>query len=146
MVEHLSGLWMFRQIHLWTILKVQSTILCNRFKCNIHFTCCTFSLVPKLTLVSYSFSLIIQPTMVKSCIHFWASISLMIISPTSGWKKVSSRCCLMVLGGIFKLTTKTHRNSIGCFEIGYVILRSSMQTSLETNSIWVGTFYGSYWK
>jgi hypothetical protein len=61
----------------------------------------------------------------------------MIISPTSKWKKVLGRCCLIVSGGItrlIRLTIKIHISST-CFGIGFVILKFGMQIHLETNSI-----------
>jgi len=104
------------------------------------FTCCTFSLVPKLTLVSCSSLVIIQSIMVRSCIHSQTSVSSIIISPTSGWKKVSSRCYLTMSSGIAKLTTKTHTNSTCCFGTSFVILISNMKTGLEIDSIRVSIF------
>jgi hypothetical protein len=53
----------------------------------LTFTCCTFSLVPKLILVNCSSSIIVQPTMVGSYICSWVGVWAIIISPTSGWKK-----------------------------------------------------------
>jgi hypothetical protein len=104
------------------------------------FTCYTLSFMPKWILVNCSSSVIIQLVMVRSCIHSWASVLSMIISLTSGWNKVSSKCCLIILGGIFRLTAKTHIGSIGYFGINFVILRSIIWTSLQTSSVWMGTF------
>ncbi len=103
-----------------------------------NFTYCTFSLVPKLTLVSCSSLIIIRPTMVRSCIHSQVGVSSIIISPFSRWEKVLGRCCLTVSSGITKLTTKTHTGSTNCFRIDFAILRFGMQTGLESCSIWIG--------
>jgi hypothetical protein len=108
------------------------------------FTYYIFSLVPKLFLVDCSSSITIQPTMVKSCTHFQTCVSLMIISPTSRWKKNLSRCCLTMSGGITRLIAKTHIGSTCCFGTSFVILRSGIWIGLETSSI-CRYFYGSYW-
>jgi hypothetical protein len=63
----------------------------------------------------------------------------MIISPTFGWKKVLGKCCLIVLGGITRLTTKTHIGSTSYFGTCFVVLRSSVWSYLETNLVWVST-------
>jgi hypothetical protein len=135
----------FRSMH------VQANTSLNSFRTSINcfvitnysvvfiFTYCTFSLVLKLTLVGCSFLMTIKPTMVRSCIHSLTSVSSMIISPTFGWKKVSNRCCLILLGGIVKLTSKTHIDSIGCFGTNYTILRFAMQIALKLDSTWVGS-------
>ncbi len=131
----------------WTIsngipfksLYVQANTYLNSFRSSINysmtigssakftFTCYTFSLVPKLTLVNYSSSLTVQPAMVRSCIHSWIGVSSMIISRTSRWKKVLSRCCLTVSNGITKLIGKTHNiGSICCFGTNFIILKFGM--------------------
>jgi hypothetical protein len=99
---------------------VSAVLPCLSIAAILTFTCCTFSLVPKLTLVSYSSSMIIQPTIVRSYIHSQISISSMIISPTFGWKKVSGRSCLIMSSGITKLTTKTHTSSTCHFGIDLI--------------------------
>jgi len=86
------------------------------------------------------FSLVtIQPTMVKSYTCSWTSVSLMIISPTSRWKKVSCRCCLTMSGGVAKLIAKIHIGSMGCFGTSFVILKSSVHAYFKNSSIWIGT-------
>jgi hypothetical protein len=117
----------------------KSSISCDKWSSEIFtFTCYTFSLVPKLILVNYSSSITIQLTMVTCCIHYWASVSSMIISPTFGWKKVIGRCCLTMSGNIAKLIAKTHTNSTCYFRTNFAILKFGMHVDLKINSVWVG--------
>jgi len=67
------------------------------------FTGYTFSLVPKLILVNCSSFLIVQLAMVKSCTCSRVDVSSIIISLTSGWKKVLGKCHLTMSGGILIL-------------------------------------------
>ncbi len=67
--------------------------------------------------------------MVRSYTFYWENVSSMIISPTFGWKKVSSSHCLIVLGDITRLITKTHTNSTR-FGTGFIILRFGMKIGL----------------
>lgn len=97
------------------------------------FICCTFSLMHILTLANYSSSIVVQPIMVKFCMHSQVGVSSMIISPTFGWKKVSSKCYLTISCGIIRLITKTNIDSMGCFGTCSIILKSGMQSNLETN-------------
>ncbi len=133
-------------------LYIQANTSLNSFRSSINcsmttgssvkftFTYYTFSLVPKLTLVSYSSLVTIELAMVRSCIHFRVGVSSMIISLTSKWKKVLGKCCLIVSSGIAKLTYKTHNiGSIGCFGTDSIILKFGMYTSLEIDLVWVGT-------
>ncbi len=74
----------------------------------------------------------IQLVMVKSCTRSQASIALIIISPTSVWKKVSSKCCLTMLSGMVNLTTNTSTSVIGCFKTSSPMIISNMKTGLGT--------------
>jgi hypothetical protein len=59
----------------------------------------------------------------------------MMISPNSGWKKVEGKCCLTILGGITKLTIKTHTSSIGYVWTYSALLRFDMQSILKTSLV-----------
>jgi hypothetical protein len=63
----------------------------------------------------------------------------MIISPTSRWKKVSSKCCFTISNGIAKLTCKIYTSSTNVFGTYSTIPMSDMWSNLETNLVWVGT-------
>jgi hypothetical protein len=58
----------------------------------------------------------------------------MIISPTSGWKKISCSC-FIVSGGITRLVAKTHNNSTSCYGTRSIILRFGICTGFETYSL-----------
>jgi hypothetical protein len=79
-----------------------------------------------LNLVNCSSLIIVQVAMVRSCTRSQAGVSSIIISPTFGWKKVSSKCYLSMSSGIVNFTTNTPTILIGCFKISYVIPISSM--------------------
>ncbi len=104
------------------------------------FTCCKLSLVPKLTLISCSSLVTIQQAMVKSCIHSQTCVPSMIIFPIFKWKKVLSKCCLTILGGITKLIAKAHICSICCFGSCFAILIFGMwfdfKTSVMCDMLW----------
>ncbi len=131
-----SSLCMSKKIHLWILLKAQSTSVTNSSSVEFTFTSCTFSLVPKLIFVKYSSSVTVQLAMVKFYICFQVSVSTMIISPTFGWKKVSNNYCLTISRNITRLT---HTGSTSYFLTKFTILRFGIWISLETSSIWIGT-------
>jgi hypothetical protein len=118
----------------------------NQFKWIIDFNFCKFSLMPKLTLVNFSSLITIQLVMVRSWIHYWVGVSLMIIFPTFRWKKVSSKCYLTILNGINKLTCKTHISSTSIFGACFIIPMFDMRSKLEISSIWVNIVWHKHGK
>jgi hypothetical protein len=103
------------------------------------FTCCTFSLVPKLTLVNCSSLLTVQLAMVKSYTHSRISVSSTIISPTSWWKKVSCKCCLTMLGGIVNFIASTPTSLTSCFRTNYIVTICGIHYVVGIGLVWVGT-------
>ncbi len=141
----LSNLW-------WIPFKssyVQANTFLNSFKSlnnwyvtidssvEFTFTRCTLSLAPKLILVNWSSSVIVQPTIVIFYIRSWAYVSSTIISPTSRWKKVPSKCYLIMSGGIANFTVNTPTSLTWCFGIGPTMTISGMYTSLGTSLVWI---------
>ncbi len=142
----------------WTIyvgipfrsLYVQANTSLNSFKSLINwsvitnlsakfsFTCCTFSLVPKLTLVNYSSSIIVQLAMVRSYTRSRACVSSIIISPTFAWKKVSSKWYLTMLGGIANFTTNKSIDLTSCFRTSFIVTIFSTQSIIGMGSLWIG--------
>jgi len=71
----------------------------------------------------------------KSCIHSRESVSSTIISPTSRWKKVSSKCCLTVLDGINNFIVNTPTDLTGYFRICSAMTIFGMQIGLGIGSV-----------
>ncbi len=70
------------------------------FKSMMILACYKFFTKPRLILINYSSSMIVQLVMHRFWTRSWTSVLSIAISPISGWKKVFGRCCLKVSWGM----------------------------------------------
>ncbi len=73
--------------------------------------------------------------MVQSCTRSQASVTSTIISLTFGWKKISSKCCLTMLGGMVNFIANTFISVIGYFRTSFTMIISNMKIGLGTSLV-----------